>query len=220
MMPKAGLNDCFCPAPGAGLHGPRLLCLRNSAALCPGPPAHAKFSRTTPRTLCITLRQGTTTITVACHKNFPPIVACIGTVGQTSSQFGEPEAFGITATTVNGGQVVEGFDFIGQNNSQGYSVLGGSLSYGSTFGAPSVGVWLVTPAPEPGTWAILSLGAVMLFGISRRQNRRQSSQHSADEQTGSVICQMTENAVPNAVRFFPEPALDDGKQAQTKSRHQ
>ncbi len=104
------------------------------------------------------------------------ISSLISLLGATSSQDGRPELFGISDTSTNpGSHLVPGLDSSFQDPKYGYSVTGatlGTLAYGDSTGAPTVGVWLVTPVPEPSVLALSLVGAVLFWSRSAGFNGR------------------------------------------------
>jgi hypothetical protein len=104
------------------------------------------------------------------------IKSLISLLGPTGFQEGRPEVLGICDTSTNpGSHLVPGLDISFQAPSYGYSVTGGTfgtLSYGDTTSDPAVGVWLVTPVPEPSVATLILVGAVLFWFQSSRLTGR------------------------------------------------
>jgi hypothetical protein len=111
------------------------------------------------------------------------IKSLISFLGPTAFQEGRPEILGICDTSTNpGSHLVPGLDISFQAPSYGYSVTGGTfgtLSYGDTTSDPAVGVWLVTPVPEPSVLTLSLVGAVMsCFKWARLSDRKKTAKRS------------------------------------------
>jgi len=102
----------------------------------------------------------------------PAIQSLVSLVGVTFTQYGNPGVIGITGADVLSGtsQLSSSLICTIENGTTGYLVTGvpsDATAYGVTYGAPTVGSWLVYSVPEPASWCIGALCGLSLL-LSRR----------------------------------------------------
>jgi hypothetical protein len=92
------------------------------------------------------------------------IGSLLSLLGQTSSQDGRPETFGITGTSYLGlGHRSFGVDFLYADGVPEYNIWSSGAS-GDDWGSYSLGTWLVETVPEPATRDLGMLAVFILIG--------------------------------------------------------
>jgi hypothetical protein len=134
-----------------------------------------------------------------------PILSLLDLVGATSFQNGNRATLGITSSTLENARRVLGLNFAYIDGVPGYE-FAGMVTYGDTTHFPNVGVWLVTPIPEPEPCVIGTFGALVLLvchcGLTKARRRRVSTRPSS---RGLALDHCT-YAIPRVERVHYLPA--------------
>ncbi len=102
------------------------------------------------------------------NPSFQSVVSLISLVGQTSTQDGAPEAFGLTATLVDGASELASMDYETFSGTPAY-LVDSTTRYGLDTHYPTIGNWMVV-VPEPSTCALLLAAGALMVLLPRRRS--------------------------------------------------